>query len=67
MRYKGIPIDDISLISTPHLYFELVLLLLRDWLHHIQHLLTTKSIPILAVLTSWLVVANVNWFQVITV
>ena len=64
MRYKGTPIDEISLFNTPHLYLELALLLAKDCLHHTQHLLFTKSIPIAAGLLSWLLVAHVSWFQV---
>ena len=67
MRYKGVLIDEISLFGTPQLYFELVLMLLKDGLKHIEHLLLNRSIPICMGMLTWIVVANVSWFEVKTV
>jgi len=67
MRYKGTPIDEISLFATPQLYLELTVLLVKDWLYHMKELFITRGVVIAGILMAWIIVANVGWFQVINV
>ena len=67
MRYKGTPIDKISLFATPQLYLELTVLLVKDWLYHMKELFITRGVVIAGILMAWIIVANVGWFQVINV
>ncbi len=64
MRYKGVPIDDISAFNTPKLYLELVALLLRDGLTWLKTLVVKRGVYLILALVTWLVVAKISIFEV---
>jgi hypothetical protein len=54
MRYKGIPIDEISLFSTPKIYSELLLKLSKDWLYSLFQLAIKRAPLIASIVALWL-------------
>lgn len=64
MKYKGTPIDSISIFSTPKIYFELALLLLKDLAIWLKDFVINRGVTLFIITLTWLIVSNVEALQV---
>lgn len=64
MKYKGIPIENISIFKTPAIYIELSVLLIKDLFSWIAKMIITRGILMLGVLITWLIISYVDALQV---
>lgn len=64
MKYKGVLIDSISIFSTPAIYLELTLLLIKDALLWLKNFVVNRGILLFIVTFTWLLISNVDAFQV---
>jgi len=65
MKYKGVSIDTISIFSTPGVYLELTVLLLKDAFNWLKDFIIKRGILLFIVTLTWLLVSNVDALQVI--
>ena len=66
MKYKGVPIDDISILTTPLLYLQLVAALLVDLLGWFKSLLLRRGLAMVGFVGVWMLVTNLEALQVRT-
>jgi hypothetical protein len=66
MKYKGVPIQSISLFSTPGIYFELLALSVIDKIKALQRFIVRRGLALLMVTISWLLIAYLPALQVST-
>lgn len=59
MKYKGTPIDSISIISTPKIYLELAVLLLKDLVIWFKNFVLTRGVLLFVITLTWMVISNV--------
>ena len=67
MKYKGVSIDTISIFSTPGVYLELTVLLLKDAFNWLKDFIIKRGILLFIVTLTWLLVSNVDALQVIPI
>ena len=65
MKYKGIIIDDISLLNHTKVYFELLCLLLVDILFWVKQLVMERFSLIAGIFVGWLLIAYVPLLKVL--
>lgn len=65
MKYKGIPIDEISLPSTPAVYLELLVMTIRDHLISVAKFAIKRAAILTSVLVVWLLVAYLPALQTV--
>lgn len=64
MKYKGTPIDSISIFSTPKIYLKLAVLLLKDLVIWFKDFVITRGVLLFVITLTWLVISNVEALQV---
>jgi hypothetical protein len=66
MRFKGIPIDEISLLNTPKVYLHLTFHIFIDLLAWSRHIIATQAIPIIAIVAAWAAITFIDLLSVIS-
>ena len=64
MKYKGTPIEKISLLSTPAIYLELLLLTIKDHLVSAVGFAVKRAVLLTVVVATWLLIAYLPALQV---
>jgi len=64
MKYKGVPIESISIFKTPAIYLTLTLYILQDLVVWAKNFLLRRGISISILIALWITVTNINSLHV---
>ena len=64
MKYKGVPIDSISIFTTPVLYLQLALYLLLDLVSWFKELLLRRGMIMIAAIAVCMLITRLDSLQV---
>ena len=64
MKYKGVPIANISIYSTPAIYFELLIITIQDNIKSLLNFVKKRAAIIFAIISAFALVTYLPFLQV---